>query len=63
MLCCDVAAGLGVVLLYVVDKRVGTLQVEPALELTAELDGTLTQDGLDVGVRLTVDGLQAVVLA
>ena len=61
MLHVDVAAGLCVVSLHVADERVGTLQVEPALVLTAELEGALLQDSLDVdgaadGVVLATDG-------
>ena len=70
----NVATGLGVVLLHVVDQGVGTLQVEPALVLTAQLDGALLQDSLDsngtadgivlasdgAGCAQLVDGLQGI---
>ena len=48
MLHVDVARSLGVVLLYVVDELVCTLQVEPALVLTAELQSALLQNRLNV---------------
>ena len=70
----NVATGLGIVLLHVVDQGVGTLQVEPALVLTAELDSALLQDSLDgystadavvlasdgAGCTQLVDGLQGI---
>ena len=57
----DVLRSLGVVLLDMVEQRVGALQVEPALVLAAKFDGTFLQDGLDVdcaadGVVLAFDG-------